>query len=78
MLVLTRRMGQAIRIGNDVEIHVMRVDGDRIQLGILAPRSVPIVRSELVDAVGAETRTAAAARELVRAALRERTGTPSA
>jgi carbon storage regulator len=62
MLVLTRRTGQALRIGDGVEVYVVRVDGDRVVLGIQAPRDVSIVRAELVTQVGDEVRDAAGAR----------------
>jgi carbon storage regulator len=72
MLVLTRRAGQAIRIGNGIEIQVVRVEGDRVVLGIVAPRDVAIVRSELIAEVGAEVGQAAAGRSQVLGLLRPR------
>ncbi len=60
MLVLTRREGQVLRIGDAIEIHVLRVDGDRVSIGIVAPPSVRVLRGELVDAVSDEVRHAAA------------------
>jgi carbon storage regulator len=72
MLVLTRRAGQALRIGESVEVQVIRVEGDRVVLGVVAPREVAIVRSELVAEVGAEVGQAAAARSQVLGLLRPR------
>lgn len=60
MLVLSRRPGQALHIGAGIEVHVVRVEGDRVTLGIRAPSHVTIVRSELLGEVGDEVRTAAA------------------
>ncbi len=62
MLVLSRRPGQGLRIGTAIELQVVRIEGDRVVLGIVAPRSVPIVRSELIEAVSSEVKAAAGAR----------------
>jgi carbon storage regulator len=70
MLVLTRRVGQAIRIGPDVEVTVIRIEGDRVVIGFDAPREVPIVRSELQAEVADEVQRAAAERARVRSLLR--------
>jgi carbon storage regulator len=48
MLVLTRRIGEKIRIGTDVWIEVTRVVGNRVTLGIQAPPDIRIIRDELV------------------------------
>lgn len=48
MLVLSRRIGQSIMIGNEVEVIVQRVQGNRVTLSIKAPREVSIVRGELL------------------------------
>ena len=70
MLVLTRRIGQAIRIGDDVEVHVIRIEGDRIVLGFDAPREIAISRSELLAEVASEVQRAATERAAVRSLLR--------
>jgi carbon storage regulator len=70
MLVLTRRIGQAIRIGADVEVHVIRVEGDRVVLGFDAPREIAISRSELLVEVAEEVQRASAERAQVRSLLR--------
>ena len=49
MLVLTRKIGERIHIGDEVVITVVAVDGNRIRLGIEAPREVHIRRAELAD-----------------------------
>ena len=72
MLVLTRRPGQTLRIGDGIELQVVRVEGDRVVLGLVAPRDVPIVRGELLREVGQEVRTAAGARDRLRDLLRRR------
>lgn len=53
MLVLTRKIGERIRIGGDVVLTVLEVAGQRVRLGIEAPDAVPIVRAELQTACAA-------------------------
>jgi len=55
MLVLSRKVGQALLLGKDIEITVLRVDGDQIRLGVRAPKSVSILRKELIDDVRTAT-----------------------
>jgi carbon storage regulator len=47
MLVLTRKSNQAIVIGDDIEVSVLAVVGDKVRVGIEAPRSVPVYRKEV-------------------------------
>ena len=47
MLVLTRRSGESVRIGDDVTVTVLDVRGDVVRVGIQAPRSVPVHRDEV-------------------------------
>ncbi|MEZ6100117.1 MAG: carbon storage regulator [Pirellulaceae bacterium] len=47
MLVLSRKNGEQIQIGQDIVIRVCRVQGGRVQLGIVAPKNVRVRRSEL-------------------------------
>jgi len=49
MLVLSRRPKQTIRIGNDIEVTVLRVKGKQISVGIEAPRDVPVTRGEITE-----------------------------
>jgi carbon storage regulator len=44
MLVLTRRVGELIVIGDEIELKVVAVRGDRVRIGITAPKSFPITR----------------------------------
>jgi carbon storage regulator len=48
MLVLSRKLGEKIWIGENVVVTVVQIDNNRVRLGIEAPRSVPIWRSELI------------------------------
>ena len=49
MLVLSRKKGEAIQIADNVRISIVEIRGGRVRLSIEAPRSVRVVRSELVD-----------------------------
>lgn len=46
MLVITRKNGEAVSIGNDIRITVVAVIGGKVRLGIEAPRDVPVVRDD--------------------------------
>ena len=71
MLVLTRRPGQSIMVGENIELVVVRIEGDRVVLGIEAPREVRVVRSELLRAVESENQVSSEARDRIRALLAE-------
>lgn len=60
MLTLTRRVGERIAIGNDVEIEVVAVQGGRVRLGIHAPKELRVYRGELVDKIRGENLNAKA------------------
>ena len=47
MLVLTRKLDQSIKIGDDIEITVVEVRGDQVRLGVAAPRDVTVHRREI-------------------------------
>ena len=47
MLVLTRKSNQSIMIGDDIEISVLAIMGEKVRIGIDAPRSVPVFRREV-------------------------------
>jgi carbon storage regulator len=56
MLVLTRKPGQSIMIGDGVEVQVLSVAGEKVRLGITAPRDVSIFRNEVYDRIESENR----------------------
>jgi carbon storage regulator len=49
MLVLSRKVGETVRIGPDILLMVVRVNGDHVRIGIEAPAQIPILRGELAD-----------------------------
>lgn len=59
MLVLSRQRDQTIMIGDDIEITVVDIRGDKVRLGINAPSKVPVHRKEVYDAIKRENRQAA-------------------
>jgi len=60
VLTLTRRIGESLLIGGDIEVTVVSLSRGRVRLGIRAPRTTPIHRRELVDRVCEENRRALA------------------
>lgn len=63
MLVLTRRPGESVMVGDDVVITVLEVRGDVVRLGIRAPRSVPVHREEVFLELRAANQAAASPSE---------------
>jgi carbon storage regulator len=47
MLVLTRKSNQSIMIGDDIEVSVLAIMGEKVRIGIEAPRSIPVFRKEV-------------------------------
>jgi carbon storage regulator len=54
MLVLSRQRDESIMIGDDVEITIVDVRGDKVRLGINAPKHIPVHRREIYDAIQRE------------------------
>lgn len=54
MLILTRRPGESIKIGDDITIKVMNVHGNQVRIGIEAPETVQVHREEVFDRIKAE------------------------
>ena len=61
MLIITRKPGEKIMLGDDVVVHVMEIVGNSVRIGVQAPRSLPVYREEIWDAVRAENEAAAKA-----------------
>lgn len=58
MLVLSRKKGETIMIGDNIEVKVLAVEGDQVKIGIVAPKSVKVHRSEIFDAIQEQNRQA--------------------
>lgn len=54
MLVLSRKTNESIMIGNDVEVKIVEVKGEYVKLGISAPKSIPVHRKEVYEAIQRE------------------------
>lgn len=61
MLVLTRKPEQSLRLGDNITVTVLAIEGDRVKLGIEAPRAVSVLRQELFVQIQAANAAAAAA-----------------
>jgi carbon storage regulator len=59
MLVLSRKAGESVRVGDDVVITILDVRGDVVRVGIDAPRSVSVQRAELIEQLESSNREAA-------------------
>lgn len=58
MLALTRRKGESIFLGNDIEVVVLSIQGDQVKLGFSAPKTITIHRKEIYDQIQAENKAA--------------------
>ena len=59
MLVLTRKKDESIIISDNISVKILDIDGDRVKLGVDAPKEVPVFRKEVYEAILAENVTAA-------------------
>ena len=60
MLILTRRVGETLMIGDDVTVTVLGISGQQVRIGINAPKEVAVHREEIYDQIKAEERSAGA------------------
>ena len=58
MLALSRKKGEAIMVGNNVEISILDIKGDQIKIGIQAPKEIPVYRKEVYIQIEEENREA--------------------
>ena len=58
MLVLSRKKNESIMIGDHVEVKILSVDGDQVKIGIVAPTSVKVHRSEIFEAIQQQNKEA--------------------
>ena len=59
MLVLSRQRDETIKIGDDIEVTLVDIRGDKVRLGITAPKEISVHRKEVYDAIRRENREAA-------------------
>ena len=59
MLILSRKVDQGIRIGDEIEISVTKIEGDSVKIGISAPRSISILRREILEEMQSSNQAAA-------------------
>jgi carbon storage regulator len=69
MLVLTRKSNQSIMIGDDIEVTVLSVMGEKVRIGIAAPRTIPVFRKEVYLEIQQERVTSGDTRQEVDQAL---------
>ena len=69
MLVLTRKSNQSIMIGDEIEVSVLAIMGEKVRIGIQAPRSIPVFRKEVYIEIQSEKGESSGAREEVDQAL---------
>ena len=58
MLALTRKKGESIIIGDNIEVILLGINGEQIKLGVIAPRSVPVYRKEIYTQIQNENKAA--------------------
>ncbi|MEK6455602.1 carbon storage regulator CsrA [Caldifermentibacillus hisashii] len=59
MLILARKKGEAIQIGNEIEITIISIQGDQVKIGIEAPKTVEVYRKEIYEQIQEENKQAA-------------------
>lgn len=58
MLVLSRKKGESLFIGDNIEVKILGIEGEQVKIGIVAPRSVAVHRSEVYEAIQKQNKAA--------------------
>lgn len=58
MLILSRKLDEKIKIGNDITITIIDIKGDQVKIGVEAPKNVKVFRQEVFDAIQKENKVA--------------------
>lgn len=56
MLILTRRIDESVRIGDEIAVKIIGIEGQRVRIGIEAPREIPVNREEIAERIERERR----------------------
>lgn len=59
MLALSRKQGESIMVGNDIELTILEIKGEQVKVGISAPKSIPVYRKEIYMQIREENKEAA-------------------
>ncbi len=60
MLILSRKVDEKIKIGNDITLTIIELHGDQVKIGVEAPKNVKVFRQEVYDAIQEQNKEAAA------------------
>jgi carbon storage regulator len=77
VLVLTRKSNQSIMIGDEIEVSVLSIMGEKVRIGIQAPRDIPVFRKEVYLEIQSEGVAAGSAKAEVDDALKRLSSRPS-
>jgi len=65
MLILTRKMGQSVIIGGNIEINILEIEEDKVRIGVNAPKEISILRKELIEVKDENTKAVQINKEIL-------------
>ena len=65
MLILTRKINEKIKIGNEITLSIIEIKGEQVKIGVEAPKEVKVFRQEVFNAIQNENRAAATSQESI-------------